>query len=206
MKLATHNTMSYLPPKQWFLRPLSFLGRCQGIDYQKQYEKGSRAFDLRLYFDKDDNPEFKHGIFKYSAEDLYDVLRFADSHQMAVRVLLEIRGKFDRNNEEHRSQAISFYLLCLRFQCTYHNVRLFGGRTTGDGTLIYPFGYSNEPNLIHKYSSTTSFFKSDNRFLRIIDDWCPWLYARLHNRKNIKEYLEGNDTPGYLYIDFINIQ
>ena len=206
MQLATHNTMSYLPPKQWYLRPLSFLAKCQSVDYKVQYEKGSRAFDLRLYFDKNENPEFRHGFFRYSADALYDVLNFADKHQMSVRVLLEIRGNFDKANEEHRRQAILFYLLCLRFQSIYNNIRFFGGRTTDDGTLIYPFGYSSEPNLIHKYSSTTSFFKSDKYFLRIIDDWWPWLYARLHNKKNIKEYIENNDTPGLLYIDYINIQ
>ena len=53
------------------------------------------------------------------------------------------------------------------------------------------------------YSSNTSLFKSSNKFLRIIDDLCPWIYAKLMNRKNMKKY---KDSEQYISVDFINIQ
>jgi hypothetical protein len=36
---------------------------------------------------------------------------------------------------------------------------------------------------------------------RIIDDWWPWLYAKIHNKKNrLRNYKED-----ILLIDFVNI-
>lgn len=208
MFLATHNTMSYLPPKQWYLRPFAFLARCQNISYQEQYESGARGFDLRLYWDEDGTLIFKHGFFKYSGSEISDVLDFANSHYMAVRVLLEIRGKYISNNpktySKHMFQSGMFYNFCEKIEAQYPNIKFYGGKTTGDWSLIYNF--CNEIKQIDMYSSTTSFFKSDNYFLRIIDDWWPWLYAILHNKSNIKKCINNGNTDGYLMIDFIDIQ
>lgn len=53
------------------------------------------------------------------------------------------------------------------------------------------------------YSSVTSLFNSNSKFLRIIDDLCPWIYAKLNNKKNINTYKDDDCT---LVVDFINIQ
>ena len=38
MGLATHNTMSYRKPKQFFWAKLiPFIARCQSVDYKKQH-------------------------------------------------------------------------------------------------------------------------------------------------------------------------
>nr|DAH01868.1 MAG TPA: hypothetical protein [Crassvirales sp.] len=29
MKLGTHNSMSYLKPKRWWMRPFHFIAKCQ---------------------------------------------------------------------------------------------------------------------------------------------------------------------------------
>jgi hypothetical protein len=49
-----------------------------------------------------------------------------------------------------------------------------------------------ELELIEKYSSVCP--------PKIIDDWWPWLYAKLHNKKNKEKYSDKN-----LLIDYVNI-
>ena len=46
-------------------------------------------------------------------------------------------------------------------------------------------------------------FDNDNKYLRVLDDWFPRLYALLKNKKNLKEYVDTEDT--YLFYDFVNI-
>ena len=36
MELATHNTMSYRKPKQFWAKLVPFIARCQSVDYKKQ--------------------------------------------------------------------------------------------------------------------------------------------------------------------------
>ena len=40
-------------------------------------------------------------------------------------------------------------------------------------------------------------------YLCVLDDWFPRLYALLKNKKNLKEYVDTEDT--YLFYDFVNI-
>ena len=35
MELATHNTMSYRKPKQFWIKLIPFISRCQSVDYKK---------------------------------------------------------------------------------------------------------------------------------------------------------------------------
>ena len=69
---------------------------------------------------------------------------------------------------------------------------------------MYEFTNEDIPTLVDRYSSTTSLFESDNKFLRIIDDLYPKLYAKLRNKKNFKEFDEGPND--YLFVDFVEIR
>lgn len=51
----------------------------------------------------------------------------------------------------------------------------------------------------------TSLFVLKKKWLSVIDDWCPYIYAKLMNVQNICEY-SGFDDDCYVSIDFIDIQ
>ena len=91
MELATHNTMSYRKPKQFWAKLILFIARCQSVDYKKQYELGAKGFDLRLFWDKHDKLEFRHGIVSYNADDIDEILEYANENCIYVRIMLEIR-------------------------------------------------------------------------------------------------------------------
>ena len=93
----------------------------------------------------------------------------------------------------------------------YPNIKFCNGRRKYDWKVLYDFKYS-EPNMIELYSSVTSLFKSDSKILRVLDDWWPWLYARLRNKKNLNKwlcfkekinaYIVPNKGEDYILIDY----
>ena len=92
---------------------------------------------------------------------------------------------------------------CRYIESLYNNIKFFGGNRKYDWKVLYNFENKDVPNLIDRYSSTTSLFKSDKKLLAVLDDLYPKLYAKLKNKQLIKEH---NDKEGYLFIDFINIR
>lgn len=208
MKLGTHNTMTYLKSKCLWHRLFPFMGKCQSVDYKVQHELGAVGYDIRLYWDSRGNLEYRHGLLRFSAENIDEVLSYAQEHNIIVRVLLEIRSynkRFIRKADEIREK---FKAYCNEIEEKYPSIRFFGGQETSNGELLYDF--KNKPNGIkvdELHSSVTSLFKSDNKLLRMIDDIFPIIYAKLFNKKNISAYVENNvDDKTYLYLDFIEIQ
>lgn len=205
MKLATHNTMSYQKPKQWWAKLFSFVAKCQSVDYKKQHELGAQGFDLRLFWDKDGNLEYRHGICRYPADNIYEVLDYARDNDIIVRILFELRtynADKVKNADELRQRFKEF---CKELEDKYPTVHFYEGRETGSWKQLYKF--TNEPAIkeIGLYSSVTSLFVIKNNFLKILDDWCPYLYAKLMNKQNLEEYKSEDDNT-YISLDFIEIQ
>ena len=66
---GSHNTMTYLPIKNWWLFPGLLTARCQNNNIGEQFKNGARVFDLRPYFnDKTKRWEFAHGLIKFKSK------------------------------------------------------------------------------------------------------------------------------------------
>ena len=203
MELATHNTMTYRKPKQFWAKLIPFVARCQSVDYKKQHELGAKGFDLRLFWDKDGKLEFRHGLVSYNADDIYEILSYANENNLYLRVMLEIRDCYVKSIKNLDALKQKFINFCCEIESVYPNVKFYGGKTMNDWKTIYNFKNDLSTKEVSLYSSLTSLFKSDNKFLRVIDDLCPWIYAKLKNKKNINTY---KDSDCILVVDFINIQ
>ena len=203
MKLTTHNTRSYQKPKQLWAKIIPFVARCQSVDYIKQSELGAVGFDLRLFWDKNGNLEFRHGIVSYPADNIWEVLDFIRDHDLYVRVLFELRSYNRKHVKNVETLKTKFKDFCKEIEDKYPTVKFYGGCATCDWEQLYNFKNDEHMPELGLYSSNTSLFKSSNKFLRIIDDLCPWIYAKLMNRKNMKKY---KDSEQYISVDFINIQ
>lgn len=95
-KLGTHNSLSYLPC-QWWLRLFSWIGRCQSLNIEEQYDRGVRWFDIRIKY-KEDRIVSGHGLLTYNA-DIDAVFTFLNSKKdCIVRLFLENSKK---NPEKH---------------------------------------------------------------------------------------------------------
>lgn len=187
MKLGTHNSMSYLEPKKWYMKPFRFIAKCQNKSIEEQFEMGARMFDIRISYDKFGVPEFRHGSMAFKG-DVEEVFKYLNSRKtkVYVRLLLETPGKYPTLNE------ISFVKDCRIWEEEYKKIVFFCGRRKSDWEVLYNFKYK-EPN-INQYVSSMMGNK--------LDDIWPWLYAKLHNKKNFKEC---SKTKWALF-DFIDIR
>ncbi len=190
--LGAHNAWSFLPVKKWWMKPFSFMAKCQNVDIRSQYlMHGVRCFDLRVCFDKDDNMEIRHGmaVYKYNEEDLFKDLTFLNNRANTcyIRVLHEVRNK--KKYTDHEIEE--FQMFCERLEKEFPRLKFWCGRNLVDWSVDYKF--RNEPTCDEKYSSVCP--------PKIIDDWVPVLYAKLKNRKIRKE---GTDKD-ILLIDFVDL-
>ena len=188
-KLASHDSMTYLQPKHWYLYPFRFMARCQSKSIEEQYEKyGIRYFDLRVRYTDLGEIEFAHGLMSFKG-DVRKVLDYLNSfnEEVWIRFLLEIT-----DNDLVAFQEENFIRDCEMFELLFPNLKFHNGRRKFDWKVVYKFK-NEEPTLDQKVSSMT---------WKIFDDWCPWFYAKLMNKKNLAK---GTDKD-YLMLDFLHIQ
>lgn len=190
MIIGSHNSWSYLPVKQWYLRPIAFMARCQRMNIKTQYTcYGIRCFDLRVRF-TGDKLVIAHGIFEYECNfaDLTSNLKYLNIRRdCCVRVIHEVRKK-----EDYTPEAINnFREFCCYLTQEYEGIKFWCGRNLYNWDVDYTFDYN--PSCEENYSSVKT--------PKLIDDWFPWLYAKLHNKKI---YKKGTDKD-ILLIDFVDI-
>ena len=195
---GSHNSWTFRTPVKWYLKPLYFLTQCQEVDIQTQMKDYNISlFDLRVKFINNE-PYIHHGLFNYGKVDYAD-LKLLNDNNCYLRVMLESNSKM----KDQILQEQQFITFCNELTQKYPNIKFFGGNRKFDGKSVYNFNTLQQPTLIDLYSSVTTLFDSDNKYLRILDDWFPRLYALLKNKKNLKEYVDTDDT--YLFSDFLNI-
>lgn len=182
--IGTHNSMTYLPLKKWYMYPFNFIAKCQSKTIEQQYESGIRLFDLRINFDKKGNLRFKHGLITYKGR-VSDVLNYLNTRKekVYVRLLLEVN-----NGEDCVMQEVQFIRACKYFEKAYKNITFFCGRAKCSWRQVYVFKFE-EPNIKQYVGSMNK-----NKLYAI---W-PWLYAKLYNKKNLREVKEG-----WILMDFI---
>lgn len=193
MKLGSHNSWSFAPKTKWWFP--AFTARCQSKNIQQQYEAGVRLFDLRLQLNRA-VWYAAHGYCLFSVNWLNDILWLSHREdKVYVRVFLE----YNRKPQGEEVIINEFSDLCMYLEHRFENIRFFGGILKYNGGHVHNFKNTDVPQIESRFSSTTTWFKSGNRFLAILDDWWPWLYARFHN----KEAYANHDTNKYLFLDFI---
>lgn len=182
MKLGTHNSMTYLPVKKWWLKPFGFMARCQSMTIEEQYNYGVRYFDLRVYYNKSKGIEFKHGLITYKG-NVYNILDYLDSRPEPVycKFCLEC-------TKEDKEQEDLFKYYCEIFEKHYKNIKFYGGHSKAKSN-IYSFKV--------KEPEHTACFASLQKPL--FDDLWPWLYAKRNNRKvKLRQ-------KGLLILDFVEM-
>lgn len=212
--VGSHNTMSYLKPTGFWSRTFRFMTRCQRKTYKEQYfEYGARVFDLRLFFNDSGRCYFKHDAVEFETFSVFEVLDFFNRQgNCTVRILLEeTKAESKKRNIEFIEGR--FKTICHIIEETYQFVKFFGGERKFDWQKLYEFKYEKEngcPRIIDLYSSTTCLFDKDrhrkNSLTYFIDGWCPWLYAKINNKKNYKEYHRERDDIDCFLIDFVDIR
>jgi len=190
--LGSHNTFTYLPPKKWWMKPFSCIGKCQEKDYKEQYKLGARVFDVRVRFDKHGDIVVAHNLreVKMSEKELYDFFKFLNKKKnCSCRIMLELRKKV----KDEALQIEHFRYFCESLAQQFEHIVFFGGRILYNWVQVYNFGI--DIPIIEKHASVCA--------PKLIDDLYPKYYAKHNNHKNIERY---KDEQICLLIDFVNIQ
>lgn len=187
-----------------WMRPFHFMGKCQSKTLREQYcDYNVQLFDLRMRW-HNDLWYVAHGsmIFDITVAEaltdlelLYNAERSwnANPGKIYVRVLLEYNGdvstrikeKFKTGCEQLVSDFPQFTFICGKLKSTWET--------------LYDFG--NELTMEEKHSSVTSLFDSGSKLLKVVEYWCPWLYAKLNNAGIYKKGTEKE----CLLLDFIEM-
>jgi len=191
--LGSHNSWSYMSPEKWWMKPIAFMARCQRVDIIAQYEKyGVRCFDLRVRFNKYGLGIVAHGPVEYcfTAPLVYEDLSWLDAKgNCMVRVIHEVRSASQYKNR----RVDLFRHFCSRLEQEYPGIRFWCGRDLFCWGYDYRFDGA-EPACDERYASVCP--------PGIVDDWWPWLYARLHNR----EIRQTGTDKDVLLIDYVDIR
>ena len=205
MRLASHNSWSFLPPLHWWQRMLSFTAKCQRLSISEQLEAGVTCFDLRLFYNKHQQQmELRHGIFVYCRQySILFYLRFLNSYagaagqKLYVRVLLE-QNSISKDQELIERQFVAF---CTNIISRFTNLIFFYGLRKFDNKVVYPFKDNIDLPIMELYSSVTTISgPQSHKWYARLDDLFPRLYAFLHNKHLLNKY---RDAPVTLMLDFI---
>jgi len=190
MILGSHNSWSYLRPRKWWMRLISFTAQCQEDDIFIQYSlHNTRCFDLRVRF-KGDELVVAHGIIEYDIdkETLLDCLSWLNlKGDTYVRLIHEVR----REKDYTQDNIDRFRKFAKEIDDRYDNIKFWCGKNLYNWECDYFF--PNYPSCEEKYASVCN--------PKLIDDWYPRWFA---SRNNDKIKKEGTDKD-ILLIDFVNI-
>lgn len=194
MWLGSHNSLSYLKPRQWWLRPFAWVGRCQSLTIPEQWNHGVRYFDIRIRF-KVDKVISGHGLIDYDV-NMWDWLEYlnkrAESEKVkcVVRLMLETKGR----NDDAR-----FKCYVKVWKSFYPNLIFVGGLRKEPFEVIAEVDSVPEKHcyqLFQDYSAKTLWQK-----LKGIKFPYPRYWAK---RKN-NEYRQNAKDGVYTILDFVEI-
>lgn len=185
MKIASHNSWSYLPPRKlWmlFVRPFS---RCQDVDIRTQLALGVRMFDLRIKV-VDGRVYMAHGLLEFGIDSVFaDLYWIRKAGECYVRVLLENRNPSDNEVELFKDEVH-------RLTTLFPTIKWFGGHGAhGDDWYRHYVEFDEVVLYAEKHASVCA-----DGIGRIL----PRRYARLHNREF---KADANET--WTMIDFVEL-
>ena len=140
--------------------------------------------------DADGKIVLAHGIVEYKDYLLLNDLTFLDNKgDVMVRVLHETKRWGDGCSEQEKTR---FAEKCGLLQKMFPGIKFYGGLDVRTWVRYFDFG-TDAPKEDGCYAS--------NMKPRVVDDWWPWLYARLNNRK----FRERGTNLDVLVLDFVEI-
>lgn len=194
--LGSHNSLTYLPCRKWWMYLINFAAKCQNKTLSEQFHDGVRYFDIRLKWDsRKETWIIAHGLIEYKGnirrvlETLNNLAEFYNK-KLYVRFILE----YNKRPDDEATKIIKLRNFVRYARGEYSNITYHLIETKWDEKVIER--YSNNIVLIHSYSSILGW----KRFFLI-----PYLYAKLHNKENRKTFkvsLEDKDSE-VLMLDFV---
>lgn len=179
--IGTHNSMTYLKPRTWWMRLVNRWAKCQDKTLEEQL-KSYKCFDFRVFYYRG-GWCFAHGFCEYTSTTIYQALNKIEelkgNHTIYVRLILE---KSD-------DMSSAFVNLCKKLETQYSNINFFGGNRKSDWKKLYTFSTGISDNKVHQYVS------SMQPCSKLIT---PREYAKKHNEENLKKLSKDIDLFDFI--------
>lgn len=118
VRLGTHNSLSYLRPRQWWLRPFAWMARCQSLTIEEQWEAGVRYFDIRVKFDKNKVAKSGHGLMTYDVR-VDHILWLIEDYAISSREKAVVRLFHENKRRKPTEDREAFRAFC-RYAVAFH--------------------------------------------------------------------------------------
>ena len=193
--IGSHNSLSYIKPRQWWLRLFAWVGKCQKLTISEQWDYGVQYFDMRIRF-RGDKIISGHGAIDYdvNVEDFIETLNSRsgqEKKESRIRLMLEESGT------QYDEQFILFVEKCKH---KYTNLTFVGGLRKSPFEVIAEVDSVPERHcykLFQDYNAKNLWQKIKG--LRL--PW-PWYWAKKDNKK----YREGLNSSRYVIMDFVELK
>lgn len=204
MKLASHNSLSFVKPKKWWEKLINFTSKCQLYDIETQYFKGVRLFDIRVR--RDDSfcgaysAKSGHGLITY---DIYivDVLYVLDSMSTKEDPVY-IQLNLENRKWEEDKDFIWFEELFKTFAKDYPNLIFCGGYVKHPWHKIID---CEDPTIDQKnwefmdFTWQPTMKEKIKRFFVNLFHFSPKYWAKKNNQK----YKSTGTSADFLMLDYI---
>ena len=207
MKLASHNSLSFVKPKKWWEKLINFTAKCQSHDIQTQYTNGVRLFDIRLRRDwiscysREYDAIAAHGLIEYRdiiIPDVLDYLNEKSTKDDPIYVQLNLENlKYDGDKD-----YVWFKELFKKCTETYQNLIFCGGY------VKYPWHKiidCEDPSICQKnweffnYKDQSTTRKKIKCFFSNLLHFTPEYWAKKNNQK----YKSDGTSADFLMLDFV---
>ena len=122
--IGSHNSMSYLPPKNLWGKITRLWNKCQDKTIEEQVNAGIDYFDIRIDFYSDNNWHFVHNRVDYGVVN-DNIWKYIGKNKIPIRVIYDRRSKpkyasFERQRFiAYLSYLQQEYNICIDSAITY---------------------------------------------------------------------------------------
>ena len=223
MIICSHNSMTYLPLKNWWLKPLNWIARCQNKDIIDQLKSGVGMIDIRVSLNKNYHWIFKHGLIRYNpakektSDKFSSILSYDDGRNHLLQY-----DKYCKYDDDlyYYMDLLKKYLggkhiyVRIILESTRRGYHDFDKsmfkmlcksleREYKDFTFVGG-NYKKTWEKVYEFKDENGYewefdqFVSSMQKCSIFERICPWLYAKRHNKENMAKM-----TKKFNAFDFI---
>lgn len=204
MKLASHNSLSFVKPKKWWEKLINFTSKCQLYDIETQYHKGVRLFDIRVRRDDSSYGAYSaksgHGLITYD-KCIIDVLYVLDSISTKEDPIY-IQLNLENRKWEEDKDFMWFEELFKTFAKDYPSLIFCGGYVKHPWRKIIDcedptIDQKNWEFMNFKWQPTTK--EKIKRFFANLFHFSPKYWAKKDNQK----YKSAGTSADFLMLDYV---
>lgn len=207
MKLASHNSLTFIKPKRWWEKLINFTSKCQSYDIEAQYKEGVRLFDIRVRRKYAKNcwncicyTMSGHGVISYEVmvENILCKLNELSTKEDPIYIQLNLENL-------KREEDVDFYWfkeLFDQYKTEYSNLIFCGGYVKHPWHKIID---CEDPTIDQKnwefmdFTWQPTMKEKIKRFFVNLFHFSPKYWAK----KNNQEYKSTGTSADFLMLDYI---